>query len=75
MENYMTDTAVRGVAVMREFHSIDGIDHGANRMLESLGDVAAITLDSRKDWSEKDIKIFFMVLLRSACQIGRSKIG
>lgn len=71
----MPDTARHGIAVMREFHSKEGLDDGTNQMLESLGDAATVTFDSGQQWTPDDKRNFFMVLLRSACQIGRQKIA
>lgn len=69
----MAETAKYGIAVMREYHSTDGLDQSTQQMLESLGDAATVTL--RKDWTEADMKNFMMVLLRSACQIGRQCVA
>jgi hypothetical protein len=62
-----------GIALMREFHTGDGLDKSTEKMLESLGDTASETL-SRK-WEPEDRKAFIMVILRSACQIGRHQIS
>jgi hypothetical protein len=67
----MPDTVRHGIAVMREFHSVDGLDDGTTKMLESLGDAATATLESQQEWTPKDKRTLIMVLLRSACQIGR----
>jgi hypothetical protein len=67
----MPDTVKHGICLLREFHSTDGLDNGTNKMLESLRDTASLTL-SKNDWSDVERENFIMVLLRSACQIGRS---
>jgi hypothetical protein len=70
----MCQPAQHGIAVMREFHSNEGLDRGTTQMLESLGEAAAKTLTA-KEWNEESAKTLLMVILRSACQIGRHAIA
>jgi hypothetical protein len=70
----MPDTVRHGIAVMREFHSVDGLDDGTRQMLESLGDAATATLEAKQQWTPHDKRTLIMVLLRSACQIGRQGV-
>lgn len=66
-----SNTVQHGIALMREFHSKDGLDTNATLMLESLGDAGVATLSNIK-LTDQDRKKFLMVILRSACQIGRA---
>jgi hypothetical protein len=65
---------IHGVAIMREFHSKEGLDANTHRMLSCLGDTAEATL-SNQNLSEHERKNFLMVILRSACQIGKGANG
>ena len=60
-----------GIAVMREYHSEEGIDPGTDQMLTTLRDMAAYTLPAGENKDEQ--ANLLMVLLRTACQIGRHK--
>jgi hypothetical protein len=70
----MPDSVKNGIAVMREFHSKEGLDDGTNKKLESLADAATVTLESER-WTPDQRRNLLMVMLRSACQIGLCKAG
>jgi hypothetical protein len=63
-------TARRGVAIMREFHSSEGIDEHVRWMLKSLEEVAAPALFEQPNRQKRAL---LRVLLKTAFQVGRTR--